>query len=224
MPLEVVYEDEDVLALNKAPFLLVHPVAPHHRETLVHGVTFHFLAQGLHARVRPVHRLDRDTSGILLIAKSAFAHQILDRQIRERTMRREYLALVAGEVEAEEGLIDAAIGRVRDDASLREVKAAGGDPARTRFRVVERYFGATLVELELETGRTHQIRVHMSYLGHPLLGDLRYGGPVVHGLERQALHAGRLTFEHPTSGERIVLEVPLPDDLARVRAELLARG
>jgi RluA family pseudouridine synthase len=169
-----------------------------------------------------VHRLDRDTSGLLLVAKSAYAHQILDRQIRERIMTREYLALVSGEVEAEEGWVDAPIGRHPNDPSLRTVKP-GGEPARTHFRMVERYAGATLVELELETGRTHQIRVHMSHLGHPLLGDLRYGGPAVAGLKRQALHAGRLAFIHPTSGERVQLEVPLPDDIGRVRAELLAR-
>jgi RluA family pseudouridine synthase len=222
MPLEIVYEDADVLAVNKAPFLLVHPVSPQHRATLAHGVTHHFLQQGLHARVRPVHRLDRDTSGLLLVAKSAYAHQILDRQIRERIMTREYLALVSGEVEAEEGWVDAPIGRHPNDPSLRTVKP-GGEPARTHFRMVERYASATLVELELETGRTHQIRVHMSHLGHPLLGDLRYGGPAVAGLKRQALHAGRLAFIHPTSGERVQLEVPLPDDIGRVRAELLAR-
>ena len=223
MPLEVVYEDADLLVVNKAPFLLVHPVAPHHRETLAHGVTFHFRAQGLHARVRPVHRLDRDTSGLLLIAKSAFVHQILDLQIRNRTMKREYMALVKGEFEAEEGAVEAPIARHPHDPSLRAVHP-GGEEARTRFRVVERYSGATLVELELETGRTHQIRVHMAYLGHPLLGDLRYGGPAHAGLERQALHAGRLSFDHPTTGERVALEVPLPDDLARVRAELLTRS
>jgi RluA family pseudouridine synthase len=222
MPLDVVYEDEDLLAVNKAPFLLVHPVAPHHRATLAHGLTHYFLTRGLHARVRPVHRLDRDTSGLMLVAKSAFVQQILDLQIRDREMRREYLALVAGVVEAEEGTVDAPIGRHPRDPTLRAVAPAGGEPARTRFRVVERYGGATLVELELETGRTHQIRVHMAYLGHPLLGDVRYGGPAVEGLGRQALHAGRLAFLHPTTGARVELEVPLPDDMARVRAELLA--
>jgi RluA family pseudouridine synthase len=222
MPLDVVYEDDDLLAVNKAPFLLVHPVAPHHRATLAHGLTHYFLSRGLHARVRPVHRLDRDTSGLMLVAKSAFVQQILDLQIRDREMRREYLALVAGVVEAEEGTVDAPIGRHPRDPTLRAVVPAGGEPARTRFRVVERYEGATLVELELETGRTHQIRVHMAHLGHPLLGDARYGGPPVEGLGRQALHAGRLSFLHPTTRARVELEVPLPDDMARVRAELLA--
>lgn len=224
MPLAIVYEDDDLLVLDKAPFLLVHPVAPHHTETLAHGLAHHFLARGLHSRVRPVHRLDRDTSGLLLVAKSAFVHQILDAQIRARTMQREYLALVAGEVEAEEGQIDAPIGRSPADPSLRTVRATGGEPARTHFRVVERYSGASLVELALDTGRTHQIRVHMAHLGHPLLGDLRYGGPAVPGLRRQALHAGRLTFIHPTGRQEIVLEAPLPADLARVRAELLGES
>jgi RluA family pseudouridine synthase len=223
MQLDIAYEDADLLVVNKAPFLLVHPVAPHHRATLAHGVTHHFLAQGLHTRVRPVHRLDRDTSGLLLIAKSAYIHQILDRQLRERTIQREYLALVGGEVEPEEGVVDAPIGRSPRDPSLRAVMPRG-EPARTRFRVVERYDGATLVELQLETGRTHQIRVHLAHLGYPLLGDVQYGGVMVTGLHRQALHAGRLAFVHPTSGDRVELEAPLPDDLARVRAELLARS
>jgi RluA family pseudouridine synthase len=215
MELRVVHEDADVLVVDKPPFLLVHPVAPHHRETLAHGVTHHFLRQGLRARVRPVHRLDRDTSGLVLIAKTAFAHQLLDRQLRDREMRRLYLAFAAGAVEGESGTVDAPIGRDPRRPALRAV-IPDGEPALTRWSVVERLPGATLLQLELDTGRTHQIRVHLAHLGHPLLGDAQYGGPSVPGLRRQALHAWRLSFRQPTTGERIDCEAPLPADLERL--------
>jgi 23S rRNA pseudouridine1911/1915/1917 synthase len=220
MELAVVYEDADVLVVDKPPSLLVHPTSPSHRETLSHGVAHQFAERGLRARVRPVHRIDRDTSGLVLFAKSAFAHQHLDRQLREREVVREYLALVSGRVEGEGGEVDAPIGRHPRDPSLRAVSPETGEPALTRFRVVERFAGASLLELELETGRTHQIRVHLAYLGHPLLGDLQYGGPRVAGLRRQALHAHRLRFRQPTSGETVTCEAPLPPDLERVRREL----
>lgn len=219
MPLDVRYEDGDVLLLDKPPFLLVHPVAPHHSRTLAHGVAHHLRAAGVRARVRPVHRLDRDTSGLVLFAKSAFAHQHLDRQIRERTLRREYLALIDGAMETEDGVVDAPIARRRDQPALREVRA-GGDAARTVYRVVERLDAATLVALELATGRTHQIRVHMAHLGHPVLGDAQYGGRRVAGLERQALHAWRLSFAQPRTGSEVDIKSELPADLAAVREGL----
>jgi 23S rRNA pseudouridine1911/1915/1917 synthase len=213
MSLEIVHEDADILVVDKPPFLLVHPTAPHHQRTLAHGVAHHFLQQGLQTRVRPVHRLDRDTSGLLLIAKSPVAHQRLDRQLRERHLRREYLALAAGRLADDAGTVDAPIGRHRSDPHLRAVRP-GGDAATTRFQVVERFGDATLVRLELDTGRTHQIRVHLAHLGHPVLGDTPYGGPVVPELRRPALHASRLHLQHPTSGEALVLDSELPADLA----------
>ena len=218
MPLDVVYEDADLIAVNKAPFLLVHPVAPHHRATLAHGLTHHFLAQGLHTRVRPVHRLDRDTSGLMLVAKSAFVQQILDRQLRDREMRREYLALVAGVVEAEEGTVDAPIDR-HPSGDGRFAVVAGGKPSVTHYDTVEAFRAATLLDIDLETGRTHQIRVHMSAIRHPCAGDMAYGAdPTLAerlGLRRQWLHAVRLGFEHPTRGDWVQFESPYPDDLAR---------
>ena len=216
MDLAIAYEDSDVLVVDKPPFLLVHPTAPAHRETLAHGVAHHLRERGLETRVRPVHRIDRDTSGLVLFAKSAFAHQHVDRQLRERELRREYLALVQGRVVAESGEVDAPIGRHPRDPSLRAVRQEGGEEARTRFTVVERLSDTTLLELELETGRTHQIRVHLAHLGHPLLGDLQYGGPRVPGLRRQALHAFRLRFRQPTRGDEVRCEAPLPADLAEV--------
>lgn len=222
MELRVVHEDDDVLVLDKPPLLLVHPVSPGQRGTLAHGVAHHFAEQGVRARVRPVHRLDRDTSGLLLIAKTAYAHQFLDRELRERTLARGYLAFAGGAVREDEGVVDASIGRHPTQRHLRAVDAAG-ERAVTRFRVVRRFAAATLAEVELDTGRTHQIRVHFAHLGHPLLGDRQYGGAEVPGLRRQALHAHRLSFVHPGSRERLHFEAALPADLQQL-GELLARA
>lgn len=220
MELKIVHEDRDLLVVDKPAGLLVHPISPRHTRTLAHGITHYLLAQGIHAKVRPVHRLDRDTSGVLLVAKSAYVHQHLDRQLRERTLERRYLAFVSGVVEGDEGVVDAPIGRHPSAPHLRAVRG-GGEAARTRYRVEERYAGATLLAAELETGRTHQIRVHLSHLGHPVLGDREYGGasPLV---SRQALHAHRLSFTHPTLGDRISLDAPLPPELERLREALRA--
>jgi RluA family pseudouridine synthase len=219
MELSVAYEDADLLVLDKPPFVLVHPTAPHHDATLAHGVA-HYLAQrGVQAKVHPVHRIDRDTSGLVLFAKSAMAHHRLDLQLRQHDLRREYLALVEGTVESEEGEIDAPIGRHPRNPELRAVRG-DGEPARTRYRVVERLAGATLLALELETGRTHQIRVHLAHLHHPLIGDRAYGARESGLLRRQALHSWRLSFLHPTTGAPLVVEAPLAPDLEQARERL----
>lgn len=215
MELAVVHEDDELLVIDKPPFLLVHPVAPHHVNTLAHGVAHHYLRRGLRAKVRPVHRLDRDTSGLILIAKTAFAHQHLDRQLRARTLRRKYFVLVSGSIERGEGEVDAPIGRKSGAPSLREVRP-DGDEAVTRYQVLERSAGTTAVAAELSTGRTHQIRVHMAHIGHPVVGDEAYGGPHLPPLQRQALHSWKMSFAHPRSGERIDLTAPLPADIAAV--------
>jgi RluA family pseudouridine synthase len=222
MPLAIAHEDADLLVIDKPAFLLVHPTAPEHDRTLAHGVAHHFAALGLQAKVRPVHRIDRDTSGLVLFAKSAFAHQHLDRQLREGGVRREYLALVRGAVAGDEGVVDAPIGRDRRNPNLRVVRP-DGEPAVTRWRVTERFPAATLLALELETGRTHQIRVHLGHLGHPVLGDRQYGRAGLRLMPRQGLHAWRLAFTQPTSGEPVALEAPLPDDMAAA-AEALRGG
>ena len=219
MPLDVIHEDADVLVLNKPPHVFVHPTAPDQHGTLAHGIAHHWRAAGVHAKVRPVHRLDRDTSGLLFVAKTAFAHQHLDRQLRERTLRRTYLAFVRGAMQGDEGTVDAPIGRHRANPNLRMVRP-DGEPAITHWRVVERLRDATLVEVELETGRTHQIRVHMAHLGHPVLGDRQYAPADRSPARRQALHAWRISFAHPTTGERMELEAPLPPDLASLRERL----
>jgi 23S rRNA pseudouridine1911/1915/1917 synthase len=212
MELAIAYQDDDLLVVDKPPFLLVHPTAPHHTRTLAHGVAHHLARAGAPGRVRPVHRLDRDTSGLVLFARSAHAHQRLDRELREGRLAREYLAVVRGVVRDDVGSIDAPIGAHPHERSLRAARGDGA-PAVTRYRVRERHADRTLLELALETGRTHQIRVHLAHLGHPVLGDQAYGGgdPAV---RRQALHAHRLAFQRPGDGVEVRLESPLPADIA----------
>jgi RluA family pseudouridine synthase len=222
MNLDIVFEDADLIVLNKPPFLLVHPTSPQQTGTLSHGLAYHYQQQGLAAKIRPVHRIDRDTSGLLVVAKTAFAHQHLDRQLRERELKREYLAFVDGTVAEQRGVIDAPIGKDKLNPNLRAVRPQAGEFALTRYEVLERYESATLVHLELETGRTHQIRVHMTHLGHPLLGDRQYGRAGQQLLKRQALHASRLTLTHPTSGASMTFEAPFPPDLAALHTRLQA--
>ncbi|HST61383.1 MAG TPA: RluA family pseudouridine synthase [Longimicrobium sp.] len=212
MELAIVHEDAEMLVIDKPPFLLVHPTAPEQDRTLAHGVAWHIRQQGLHAAVHPVHRIDRDTSGLVLFAKTGHAHHRLDVQLRAGEIRREYLALVDGVMADDRGTIDAPIARDPRNPSLRAVRE-GGEAALTRYAVVERFPAATLVRLELETGRTHQIRVHMRHAGHPVLGDRQYGRKGLDTIKRQALHAERLAFVHPSSGEPIELRAPLAPDM-----------
>lgn len=221
MDLRVVHEDGEVLAVDKPPFLLVHPTSPEQDRTVAHGVAHHLARQGAHAGVHPVHRIDRDTSGLVLFAKTGHAHHRLDLQLRGGELKREYLALVEGVMEGDGGVIDAPIGRDPRNPVLRVVRK-DGDPAVTRWEVAERYPAATLVRLELETGRTHQIRVHLLHAGHPVLGDRQYGKKGMHAIKRQALHASHLAFAHPTSGERIELTAELAPDMQQARS--LLRG
>ena len=222
MDLTIVYEDEHLLVVDKPSGLLVHPIDRSGEATLAHGIAHHLLRDAVPTRVRPVHRLDRDTSGLVLFARSAFVHQALDRQLRGHGVRRTYLAFVAGLPSPPEGVIRAPIGPHPRDPNLRAVAEQGGDAATTHFRTVEDFGDAALLEVELETGRTHQIRVHLAHLGHPLLGDVRYGGPPGN-LRRQALHAARLDLAHPISGEAITLTSALPPDLQALRTELVER-
>ena len=211
MPLAVVHEDADVLVVDKPPFLLVHPTSPAHDGTLAHGVAWHLRAGGGGA-VRPVHRIDRDTSGLVLFAKSSHAHHRLDLALREGRIDRAYLALVDGVVAEDAGTIDAPVARDPRDPALRVVRE-GGDRAITRFIVQERHPSATLLRLALETGRTHQIRVHLQHAGHPVIGDRQYGRRRIDLVGRQALHAAELSFPHPVTEERITLSAPLPSDI-----------
>jgi 23S rRNA pseudouridine1911/1915/1917 synthase len=218
IPLRILYEDDALLVVDKPAGMLVHPVGPLRGGTLANGLAHHLRAQGLPGRVHLVQRLDRDTSGVIAVAKRSEIHRLLDRQLRSRRLHRRYLALVAG-APPESGTIDGPIGRNPDDPPLRAVRPEG-QPATTRFRVVERYHGAALVELELETGRTHQIRVHLEHLGHPVLGDRWYGRAGLDLVQRQALHAAELRLEHPVTGLALRVESPLPEDLEALREQL----
>jgi len=217
IPLNVVYEDADLLVVDKPAGLTVHPAPGHPRHTLVNAVLGRCTdLSGVGGALRPgiVHRLDRDTSGLLIVAKNDRAHQSLSRQLKERQVEKTYLALVRGRLTPSEGTIDAPIGR---DPRHRKRMAvvAGGRPATTRYRTIREVDGRSLLEVRPVTGRTHQIRVHLSAAGHPIAGDPLYGGrdPLV---PRQFLHAWRLAFQHPTSGERLQFEAPLPGDLRDV--------
>ncbi len=225
IPLAVVHEDDDVLVLNKPAGLTVHPAPGHPHGTLVNAVLAHFPGlSGIAGSLRPgiVHRLDKDTSGLLVIAKTDTAYRSLAAQVRARTVTRIYLALVRGTVRREAGVIAAPIGR-HPVHRTRMAVVPHGRHAVTHFEVRERLLGATLIECRLETGRTHQIRVHLLHIGHPILGDPVYGGVRAVGIQRQALHAARLEFTHPRSGERIICTAPVPEDIAALLAHLRAR-
>ncbi len=216
MDLSILYEDSEVLALDKPAGLLVHPISPRHTRTLAHGVAFHLQSRGISGPVRPVHRLDRDTSGAILFALSGYAHQLLDRQLRSGTLTREYFAVVAGHLDVDEGVVDAPIGRSPRSPTLRAVVPDGG-PARTRFEVVERVRDATILRLTMDTGRTHQIRVHAAHIGHPVLGDRDYGGPTA-DIDRTALHSRLVSFDQPRTGEHLSVAAPIPEDIRRLIA------
>ena len=223
IPLRIVYEDEHVLVVDKPPGLTVHPAPGHPRGTLVNALIARYPAlESVGAPGRPglVHRLDKDTSGLLVVALTPEAHASLSRQLRERTVAKVYLALVLGYPEPSEGLVEAAISR---DPRHRQRMGVveGGRAAATRYKTVRHFKGYTLLEVRPHTGRTHQIRVHMSSIGHPVAGDSRYGGRVPF-LKRQFLHAHQLGLSLPPGGEQVEFESPLPPDLEEA-LELLER-
>ncbi|KGX93242.1 RNA pseudouridine synthase [Pontibacillus halophilus JSM 076056 = DSM 19796] len=203
IPLEIVYEDEDVVVVNKPKGMVVHPSPGHPSGTLVNALLHHCTdLSGINGEVRPgiVHRIDKDTSGLLMVAKNDMAHQSLAEQLQAKSIDRKYLALVHGEIHHEVGTIEAPIGRDLKDRQKMGVVDNGRD-AVTHFRVLELFDGFTLVECQLETGRTHQIRVHMHYIKHPIVGDPKYGQRKTYDIEGQALHARTLGFLHPRTGE-----------------------
>jgi 23S rRNA pseudouridine1911/1915/1917 synthase len=226
MPLEIVYEDEDLLVINKAAGMVVHPAPGHADDTLVNALLAYYPElQGVEG-LRPgiVHRLDKDTSGLIIVAKNAPTQAALIEQMKQHQVIKRYLALVEGIVSLEQGSIDAPIGRDPRHRQQMAITAKGSREARTHFRVLERFSRHTLLLLELETGRTHQIRVHLKAIGHPIVGDPVYGSGNTRGnlsLRRQFLHAYQLKFTHPTSGKILELEAPLPEDL---KAALLRKS
>jgi 23S rRNA pseudouridine1911/1915/1917 synthase len=212
LPDFVIHADEELLVVDKPVGLVVHPAPSHRGETLV-GLLDGLAAGGEGSRPGIVHRLDKDTSGLMIVARSEASHRALAAQIRKREVVREYLALVEGTLGTRSGTIDAPLGRDRRRRTRRAVRGAGEREARTHFEVIEVLPADTLVRARLETGRTHQVRVHFAAIGHPIAGDPEYGGKGRHGLSRQFLHSARLGFRHPTTGEKMDFESELPDDL-----------
>ncbi|WP_086444493.1 RluA family pseudouridine synthase [Candidatus Enterococcus lemimoniae] len=213
IPIEIVYEDDDVLVINKPQGMVVHPSAGHQNGTLVNALLYHIKdLSSINGIIRPgiVHRIDKDTSGLLMVAKNDKAHEALAAQLKDKTSIRKYIALVHGEITHDKGEIDAPIGRSKNDRKMQAV-IEGGKLAVTHFEVLERYEGYTLVQLQLETGRTHQIRVHMKYIGFPVAGDPLYGPRKTLKGNGQFLHAEVLGFKHPTTGQMMVFEAPLPE-------------
>lgn len=225
IPLDIVYEDEDVAVINKPKGLVVHPAAGHQDDTLVNGLLYAMgdSLSGINGELRPgiVHRIDKDTSGLLAIAKNDLAHTMLASQLKDHSMARTYEAIVCGSFREDSGTVDAPIGRHPTDRKKMCVTQRNAKPAVTHWEVVERFRGYTHIRCRLETGRTHQIRVHMAYIGHPILGDTVYGHKKPElGQSSQCLHAGALCFRHPRDGRPVMVFAPLPDYFQQVLEKL----
>ena len=217
-PLDIVYQDQDVLVLNKAPGVAVHPGPGHYSDTVGNFLMDYYRKQGILADFHPVHRLDRGTSGLLLVALHGHAQEVLKEQLHSPAFRRVYLAVCEGVPEPPSGVIDAPIGRLEGSVLARTVRP-DGQQAVTHYRTLRTGNGRSLVRLELETGRTHQIRVHMAHLGHPLTGDFLYGTEDHSLIPRPALHAAELSFTHPITGASMSFTAPLPRDMAALVPE-----
>ncbi len=229
IPLQIIYEDEDLLVINKPKGLVVHPAAGHQDDTLVNGL-LHLLGDdlsGINGQLRPgiVHRIDKDTSGLLAVAKNDLAHTVLASQLKDHSMARTYEAIVCGSFREDSGTVDAPIGRHPTDRKKMCVTARNSKQAVTHWEVVRRYRGYTHIRCKLETGRTHQIRVHMAHIGHPILGDTVYGHKNKElGQDSQCLHAGVLCFAHPRDGRPIIVHAPLPEYFTQVLEKLEKMG
>lgn len=225
IPLDIVYEDADLLVVNKPRGMVVHPAPGHPDGTLVNALMHHCgdSLSGIGGEKRPgiVHRIDKDTSGLLIVAKNDFAHLALSAQLSDRSLSRVYEAVVRGGMREDSGTVDAPIGRHPTDRKKMAVTQKNSRPAVTHWEVIARYRGYTHIRCRLETGRTHQIRVHMAHIGHPLLGDFTYGAPSPdRGLEGQCLHARELKFIHPRTGEHVTVATDLPDYFTAVLSKL----
>ncbi|MFA5523277.1 MAG: RluA family pseudouridine synthase [Tissierellales bacterium] len=211
IPLDIVYEDYDLLVLNKQPNVVVHPTKSHQDDTIANGVAFYFNTKKINKKVRLVNRLDMGTSGILVIAKNSFTHQQMSKQMEEGIIEKKYQAIVAGIVGKDEDIINLPIGKVEDEPMIRSVTDSGQD-AITKYKVIKRLNKATLLEVEIETGRTHQIRVHMKHIGHAIIGDHLYNEQS-ELINRQALHAFSYKFIHPRTGEPKEIIANMPKDM-----------
>ena len=225
IPLDIVYEDDDVVVINKPKGLVVHPAAGHQDDTLVNGLLYAMgdSLSGINGELRPgiVHRIDKDTSGLLAVAKNDLAHTVLASQLKDHSMHRVYDAIVVGSFREDSGTVDAPIGRHPSDRKKMCVIARNSKEAVTHWEVVKRYRGYTHIRCKLETGRTHQIRVHMAHIGHPILGDMVYGHKKPElGQDSQCLHAGALCFSHPRDGRPVMVFAELPQYFKDVIAKL----
>ena len=229
IPLDILYEDSDVILINKPKNMVVHPAAGHYTGTLVNALMYHCRGDlsGINGVLRPgiVHRIDKDTTGVLIVCKNDRAHNALAEQLKEHSITRKYHAIVCGNLKEDEGTVDAPLGRHPQDRKKMAIVRSGGKRAVTHYRVLERFGNDTYIECQLETGRTHQIRVHMASLGHPLLGDEIYGrAKSPFKLEGQTLHAMVLGFIHPTTGEYMEFEAPLPEYFEKLLEKLRKSG
>ncbi len=229
MALDIVYEDEDLLVINKPKGLVVHPAVGHQDDTLVNGLLYALGddLSGINGELRPgiVHRIDKDTSGLLAVAKNDLAHTMLASQLKDHSMARTYEAIVCGSFREDSGTVDAPIGRHPSDRKKMTVTQRNSRHAVTHWEVVRRYRGYTHIRCRLETGRTHQIRVHMAHIGHPILGDTVYGHKKPElGQDSQVLHAGALCFSHPRDGRPVMVFAPLPDYFQKVLEKLERMG
>lgn len=225
IPLDILYEDEDVLLINKPKGMVVHPSAGHYTHTIVNAVMYHCKdhLSGINGVMRPgiVHRIDMDTTGVIVICKNDSAHQSLAEQLKEHSITRKYRALVHGNLKEDQGTIEGPIGRHPVDRKRMAINRQNGKPAVTHYKVLERFGSYTFVECQLETGRTHQIRVHMASIGHPLVGDIAYGpAKCPFRLQGQCLHAMVLGFIHPRTGEYMEFTAPLPEYLTKLLENL----
>lgn len=225
IPLDILYEDDDLLIVNKPKGMVVHPAVGHSTGTLVNAIMYHCQGNlsGINGEIRPgiVHRIDKDTTGSLIICKNDEAHRNIAEQIKEHSVTRRYVGVVAGTFSEESGTVEGAIGRHPNDRKRMTINEKNGKPAVTHYRVLQTLKGASFIEFELETGRTHQIRVHMASISHPLLGDTVYGNSKnPYKLQGQALHARTIGFIHPTTGEYIEVSAPIPEYMTELVRKL----
>ena len=219
IPIDIIYQDADIMVINKAAGMAVHPIKEKMKDTLANAVTYYWSQRGESRLFRPINRLDKGTSGLVLVGKSQYAHQAMFKQQKRGQVERRYVAVVEGVMQEDQGCIDLPIGHSEPGSSVYRKVEVNGKAAITHFTVIKRYPDATLLSLRLETGRTHQIRIHLSHLEHPICGDTLYGqsSPLI---ARQALHAGWTSFLQPRTLTRLQFEIPLPTDMQNLLAQL----